>query len=51
MEAAAVVSLVALIFQYGVPAVMAGIATYNKPIVTVEDVNALHDLVKRPEEY
>lgn len=51
MEAAAVVSLVALIFQYGIPAVTAGITAYNKPIITVDDVNALHGLVKRPEEY
>jgi len=51
MDAAAVVSLVALIFQYGVPAVSSAIVAYGKPVIIVQDVEALHLLVKKPEEY
>jgi len=51
MEASAVVALVAMIFQYGVPAVSNAVIAFNKEIVTPEDVEALHALVKRPEEY
>lgn len=51
MEAAAIVALIGLVVQYGVPAIQGAITSYNKPVITVDDVNALHGLVKPPESY
>jgi SpoU rRNA methylase family enzyme len=51
MDAAAIVALVGLCLQYGVPAVQAAVTAYNQPVITLDDVNALHNLVKPPETY
>ena len=40
-----------LVIQYGVPAVQAGIQALGKEEVTLEDIEALKDLIKPPEEY
>lgn len=43
--------ILGLIIQYGVPAVLAGIGALGKEEVTLEDIKALKDLIKPPEEY
>ena len=43
--------IIGLIVQYGVPAVIAGIGALQKDEVTLEDIKALKDLIKPPEEY
>ncbi len=43
--------IIGLIMQYGIPAVLAGIASLQKDEVTLEDIKALKDLIKPPEDY
>jgi SpoU rRNA methylase family enzyme len=51
MGTAAIIKCLELAAKYGVPAVLRGIEAMNKPVITLEDVDALEGLVKRPEEY
>ena len=51
MGTAAIVKCLELAAKYGVPAVMQGIKALNKSDITLEDIDALEGLVKRPEEY
>lgn len=46
-----IASIIGLVIQYGVPAVQAGIQALGKEDVTLEDIEALKDLIKPPEEY
>ncbi len=46
-----VLALMAMVMQYGVPAVTAALGQLNKETVTIEDIEALKGLVKPPEEY
>lgn len=43
--------LIALAMEYGIPAVTNAIAAMNKEEITLEDIQALRDLVKPPESY
>ena len=43
--------LLELAAVYGIPAVQEMVQTINKKDITLQDVLALKDLVKRPEEY
>ena len=43
--------IIGLIVQYGVPAVVAGIGALGKDEITLDDIKALKDLIKPPEEY
>jgi hypothetical protein len=43
--------IIGLVVQYGVPAVIAGIGALGKEEVTLDDIKALKDLIKPPEDY
>ena len=51
MTAEVVLGLIALALQYGVPSVQAALIAYNKPIITLEDVQGLRVLIKTPDQY
>ncbi len=44
-------AVLALALEYGVPAVTNALAAYGKETITLEDIQALRDLVKPPEAY
>ncbi len=44
-------NLIALCLQYGIPAITSAIASMEKENITLEDIQALRNLVKPPESY
>lgn len=51
MELAIALAIVEAVGKYGVPAVQAGLEAYKKETITLQDVENLHLLVKKPEDY
>lgn len=51
MEAIALVELIALVVKNGAPAVTAAIEAWGKDDITLDDIRALVDRIKRPEDY
>jgi len=51
MNAAVALKLLELCLIYGVPAVQTVLNNWNKDEITLEDVEAIGSLVKKPEEY
>jgi len=51
MNAAVALKLMELCLVYGVPAIHTVIKNWNKEEITLEDVEAIGSLVKKPEEY
>ena len=49
--ASLIIALIGLVFEKGVPAVLAIMQNWEKEEITLEDIQALHELVKPPEEY
>ena len=49
--ASLVIALIGLVLDKGLPAAMSIIASWDKDEITLEDIQALRDLVKPPEEY
>ena len=51
MTGEVVLAIVGLVLQYGVPAVESAFTAYGKEVVTMEDIQALKTLIKKPDEY
>ena len=51
MTAEVVLALIGLALQYGVPTIQVALVAWNKPIITIEDVDGLKLLIKLPSEY
>jgi len=51
MSTEVVLALIGLALQYGVPAVQSAFTAYGKEVVTMEDIQALKTLIKKPDEY
>ena len=51
MSAEIVLAIVGLAIQYGVPAVQSAFTAYGKEVITMEDIQALKLLIKKPDEY
>lgn len=51
MTAEVVLALIGLALQYGVPTVTAALVAWNKPVITLEDVQGLRLLIKPPDQY
>ena len=49
--ASLVIALIGLVLEKGLPAAMALMNSWDKEEITLEDIQALKDLVKPPEEY
>jgi hypothetical protein len=46
-----VIALIGLVMEKGIPAATALVASFNKDEITLEDIQALKDLVQPPEDY
>lgn len=51
MTAEVVLALIGLALQYGVPTVQAALIAWDKPVITIEDVEGLKFLIKLPSDY
>lgn len=46
-----IIAIIGLVVQYGAPAVQAALEALKKEVITLEDIEALANLVKKPEDY
>lgn len=51
MEAELILGLITILVRDGIPALVNIMSAWQKVDPNLEDINKLHDLVKRPEEY
>ena len=51
LTAQLVIALIGLVLDKGIPAATALLASFEKEEITLEDIQALRELVKPPEEY
>ena len=51
MESTVLLSILGLAVEHGIPAVQKAVVAMNKTEITAQDVEELHALVKKPEEY
>jgi hypothetical protein len=46
-----IAGIIGLVIKYGAPVVVDAINSMNKTTITLEDITALEDLIKPPEQY
>ena len=51
LTAQLVIALIGLVLEKGIPAATALLASFEKEEITLEDIQALKELVQPPEEY